>query len=344
MNKASKKLFTILAFLLMIFIVPLVSFAVNENVSIVESLDKNGKQEYIIYINNYTNKNFKYALSNDANPEEMDLVYINSITDLGKNSVAFIDAETYEKLKSKTIYIWAKDENESLILEGVKLDLEDSLTKENLDLVEKTTKKISVEIADSKEKSTEIKNEDVEGVKETTSVGTLKITDEDAKKSTYYYERVKTTDSEDYSELSKLAEKINNEYEAMDMYKKIQIAKEFNTLYSKLISNIEWKEVKDLKVEQPESSEQSNGIGDKYIVFLKKVSKNGEITTDVQFLQEYYDYEQNVEKEKVITKETTKLPITYDSIALFIVLAVVIIAIVFVFIRIKKLEKKDEQK
>lgn len=58
MNKASKKLFTILAFLLMIFIVPLVSFAVNENVSIVESLDKNGKQEYIIYINNYTNKNF----------------------------------------------------------------------------------------------------------------------------------------------------------------------------------------------------------------------------------------------------------------------------------------------
>ena len=152
MNKASKKLFTILAFLLMIFIVPLVSFAVNENVSIVESLDKNGKQEYIIYINNYTNKNFKYALSNDANPEEMDLVYINSITDLGKNSVAFIDAETYEKLKSKTIYIWAKDENESLILKGVKLDLENSLTKENLDLVEKTTKKISVEIADSKEK------------------------------------------------------------------------------------------------------------------------------------------------------------------------------------------------
>ena len=41
MNKASKKLFTILAFFLMIFIVPLVSFAVNENVSIVESLDKN---------------------------------------------------------------------------------------------------------------------------------------------------------------------------------------------------------------------------------------------------------------------------------------------------------------
>ena len=304
MNKASKKLFTILAFLLMIFIVPLVSFAVNENVSIVESLDKNGKQEYIIYINNYTNKNFKYALSNDANPEEMDLVYINSITDLGKNSVAFIDAETYEKLKSKTIYIWAKDENESLILKGVKLDLENSLTKENLDLVEKTTKKISVEIADSKEKSTEIKNEDVEGVKETTSVGTLKITDEDAKKSTYYYERVETTDSEDYNELSELAEKINNEYEAMDMYKKIQIAKEFNTLYSKLISNIEWKEVKDLKVEQPESSEQSNGIGDKYIVFLKKVSKNGEMTTDVQFLQEYYDYEPNVEKESKHTIET----------------------------------------
>lgn len=225
MNKASKKLFIILATFLLILLVPIIGYANNENMSIVESLEENGKQEYIIYIKDYTQKNFKYALSNDANPEEMDLIYVNSITDLGKNSIAFIDAETYENLKSKTIYIWVKDENENLILKGEKLNLENSLTKENLDLVEKTTKKISVEIADSKEKSTEIKNEDIEGIKETTSVGTLKITDKDAKKSSYYYKMVKTTDSAEYTKLTELAEKINNEYGNMNIFEKIQIAK-----------------------------------------------------------------------------------------------------------------------
>lgn len=344
MNKASKKLFIILAVFLMILLVPIIGYANNDNMSIVKSLGEDGKQEYIIYIKDYTQKNFKYALSNDADPEEMDLIYINSIADLGKNSIAFIDAETYENLKSKTIYIWAKDENENLILKGEKLDLENSLTKENLDLVEKTTKKISVEIADSKEKSTEIKNEDVEGVKETTSVGTLKITDKDANKSSYYYEIVKTTDSAEYTKLTELAEKINDEYGNMNIFEKIQIAKEFDDLYSKLISEAKWEEVQNLKVEQPESVEQSNGIGDRYLVFLKKVNQDGNITTDVQFLQEYYDYQPNVEKEKVVTQETTKLPITYDSIMLIVILAVVVIAIAIIFVRMKKLEKKDEQK
>ena len=111
-----------------------------------------------------------------------------------------------------------------------------------------------------------------------------------------------------------------------------------------MISNVNWKEVTNLTIEQPESSEESSGVGEKYIVFLKKVAKDGEETTDVQFLQEYYDYQPNVEKEKIVTKETAKLPITYDSIMLIVILAIVIIAIVIVFIRMKKLENKDEQK
>lgn len=342
MTRRNIKILSILAIFFFMIAIPLNIFANSEEISIVKM--QKDKQEYMIYINGYTDKTFKYALSNNANPEEMDLVYINSITDLGKNSVALINAETYEKLKSNTIYIWAKDGNENLILEGEKLNLENSLAKENLDLVEKTTKKISVEIADSKEKSTEIKNEDVDGVKETTSVGTLKITDKDAKKSTYYYERVKTIDSEEYAKLTELAEKINSQYENMNIFEKIKIAKQFDDLYSKLISEAKWEKVENLKVEQPESLEQGNGIGDKYVIFLKKVAQNGEITTDVQFLQEYYDYQPNVEKEQVVTKETAKLPITYDSITLIIVLAVIIIAIVIIFIRMKTLENKDEEK
>ena len=100
-----------------------------------------------------------------------------------------------------------------------------------------------------------------------------------------------------------------------------------------------------MEVKQPESSIQGEGLGNKYIVFLKKVAKDGETTIDAQFLQEYYDYEPNTEIEQIITQETTRLPITYDSIALIVILAIIVIALVIVFIRMKKLKnKKDEEK
>ena len=144
-------------------------------------------------------------------------------------------------------------------------------------------------------------------------------------------------------ELIELAEKLNKEYDVMDMYQKVQENEQFYSLYSKLINEANWQEVENMEVKQPESTEQSNGVGDKYIVFLKKVAKDGE-TTDAQFLQEYYDYEPNAVKEQIKTQETTRLPITYDSIALIVILAVVVVALIIVFIRMKKINKKDEEK
>ena len=129
MNKISVKLLSVLAIILFIAIIPIAVLATNENVSIVSTQNEGGKQEYIIYIKDFTEKTFKYAFSNNQNPEEMDLVYINSITtnvaeDQKENQVAFLDAETYEKLSSQTIYMWAKDENENLILNGIQLDFQ----------------------------------------------------------------------------------------------------------------------------------------------------------------------------------------------------------------------------
>ena len=128
------------------------------------------------------------------------------------------------------------------------------------------------------------------------------------------------------------------------MYEKVQENEEFYNLYSKLVNEANWQEVENMEVKQPESTEQSNGVGDKYIVFLKKVAKDGETTVDAQFLQEYYDYAPNAVKEQIKTQETTRLPITYDSIALIVLLAVVVLALVVVFIRMKRLNKKDEEK
>ena len=276
----------------------------------------------------------------------MDLSYINSIPDGLGNQTALLNlnAKTYEKLKSGTIYMWAKDENEKLILEGVQVDLGSSFTKENLDLVEKTTKRISVDVADNEEKTIAVRNETIDGVEETASVGTVSITDKDAKKSTYYYERVKVSESAEDAKLMELAGNINNKYAQMDIYEKIQTNEEFYSLYSKLINEADWQKVQNMEVKQPESKEQSNGTGDQYVVFLKKVAKDGKTTVDAQFLQEYYDYEPNTVIEQVKTQETTKLPITYDSIALIVVLASVIIALIVIFIRMKKLNQKHEKK
>ena len=180
MNKISAKLLSVLAILLFIAVMPIVVFATNEDVSVVSTQNESGKQEYIIYIKGYTDKNveFKYAFTNIENPEEMDLSYINSISDLGENKAAFLDAATYEKLKSNTIYMWAKDNEGNLILEGIQLDLENSLTKEDINTVETVTKRIEVKIADSEDKATEVRNENIDGVEETASVGYVQIIDD----------------------------------------------------------------------------------------------------------------------------------------------------------------------
>ena len=42
-------------------------------------------------------------------------------------------------------------------------------------------------------------------------------------------------------------------------------------------------------------------------------------------------------------QETAKLPITGDSIVLFVALAIVVIALIIVFARMKKLNKKEDK-
>lgn len=267
----------------------------------------------------------------------MDLVYINSIADLGENQVAYLDATTYNNLSGSTIYMWAKDENENLILDGIEIDFQKSLTKENINSVETITKRIDVKIAQKETETTTVRNEVIDGVEENAKVGYVKITDDqDAK---YYYQMVKISESEEYKTLMELAKKIKTEYNGMDMYEKVQIGEQFYNLYSRLTQEAEWKEVENMVVEQPETSV----VGDEYIVLLKQINGEEEIT-DAQFLTSFDDYKPNIVKEQKVTQETAKLPITYDSIALIVALAIIIIAMVVVYIRIRKVSKQDEEK
>lgn len=349
MNRISAKLLTVLAIFLFVAILPIVVFAANEDISIVSTINEESKQEYTIYIKGISTQNFKYAFTNieSADPNGIDLSYINSNPDLGGNQAALLDAATYEKLSKNgsTIYMWAKvkdeEKNETLILKNIQLDLSKALTEEKLEQTETLTTRIEVEIADSEEDTTTVRNENVDGVDEVANVGYVKIVDDE--KATYYYERTKLPSSEAYNQLKTLAEQAQTEYNEMDMYEKVQFATEFNEVFVTVADAADWQEVEDMTIEQLEDSV----AGDQYIVLLKKVAKvdGKDVTTlDVQFLTADDNYKPNVVIEEVITQETTKLPITYDSIALFVVLGIIVLLVIVVFIRMKKLSKQDEEK
>lgn len=344
MNRISVKLLSVLAIFLFIAVIPIVVLATNEDISIVSTINSESKQEYTIYIKGISAQNFKYAFTNikDADPDGMDLSYINSTPDLGGNQAAFLDAVTYEKLSknNSTIYMWTKVENE-LILKGIQLDFSKALSQKDLEQVETLTTRIDVEIADSEQDTTTVRNETVDGVEEVANVGYVKIVDDE--KATYYYERIKLPSSQEYNELMKLTEQAQAEYNDMDMYEKVQFATKLNEIFTTVTDLADWKTVQDMTIEQLEESVE----GDKYIVLLKKVAKvdgNEAITLDVQFLTAEENYKPNVVIEEIVTQETTKLPITYDSIALFVILGIVVLLVIVVFMRIRKLSKQNEEK
>lgn len=350
MNRISAKLLSVLAIFLFVAIAPIVVFATNEDISIVSTVNSESELEYTIYINGISTQNFKYAFTNieNADPNGIDLSYINSNPDLGGNQAAVLNATTYEKLSNNgsEIYMWAKmkneEEKEILILKNIQLNLNKALKQENLEQIETLTNRIDVEIADNEEDTTTIRNENVDGVDEVANVGYVKILDNN-KKATYYYERTKLPSSEQHNQLKELAEQAQNEYNQMNMYEKVQFAIKFSEIFTTVTDNANWKEVEDMIIKQDEESVK----GDEYIVLLKKVEKVARIektTLDVQFLTADDNYKPNVVIEEVVRQETTKLPITYDSIALFVALGIIVLLVIVVFVRMKKLSKQDEEK
>jgi len=122
---------------------------------------------------------------------------------------------------------------------------------------------------------------------------------------------------------------------------KIKTYKSFYNLYNNLLKIQNWREVQDSQIIQPEDSNK----GDTYIIFLNKIAEDGTQTQDVKFLttnvteKEGETIETSVEP--ITVKEAKKLPITGESLALFIVLAVISIVATIVYFRVKKLKNEN---
>ena len=323
------KIMTMVLIVAMIaLIIPLNVFAAEAEVQVVKA-DK----DYIIYAKGLADSKFQYAITSEKGAEEVDLNYINSVEDEDNNQVMLIESE---KIAQGTNYIHTKVNEDGKEVKTVnEINFENqSFNTEKMEIVENTTKRIKTELKTNLEKINEVRD----GMQYTETIGGLQIVDDE--NATYYYERTKLP-ADQYSKLQELANELNIGYEEKDMYSKIEYANEFYNLYNALIENAKWEPVeKDLTIKQPIEAQK----GEQYVVLLKKVAQDGTETYDAKFMTSYREDEEEKIPGKTETKvvqETAKLPITGDSIILFAILAVIVLALILIFVRIKKLQNKE---
>ena len=333
MKSFKAKLIGAIVLFIMIMLVPMIVLAVTneENIQIISNTDE---QEYIVYIQDLMGTNFASAVSNIDNALEQDLNFVTAKDGEG-NYVAQIKASA---VTGNPTYLYVKyNQDGQEKLETITLDLSKALDKTDMEYVENTTKRIGTETV---EKLEEI-NEEINGVQTTLTVGGLKITETD--QATYEYQLTKVEKDTPYSRLFALANQLLNEesYNAEDMYSKIQLTSEFYTLYNQLIEGATWTAVENMEIRQPNDAQ----INDQYVVLIKKTAEDGTVTTDAKLMVSDltpYEQREDVEETRVV-QETAKLPITGDSIILFVALAMVVIALIIVFARMKKLNKKEDK-
>ena len=309
-------------------------FAVNDGIQLVKATNGN----IIIYVDGLEKESFDYALSEIEGETEIKLNYINSVPDSNDsekaNQVAVVTPDDLEK--NSYLYVKKNDEEQPITIQ-ISADVDNMFTQEKMSIVEGTTKIIATEVVDN----LSTREETVNDVKTTYTVGGLKITDD--QDATYSYVMAKLP-AEGYSNLQNLANELNMNDKTV--CEKIEVANEFYNQYQALLDNANaensWKALENMQILQNEDyNEEEN-----YVVLLKKVATDGTITYDAKFMKTNFHNEEKIEPAKtqeVQTKETSKLPITGDSIALFAILAVLVILAIIVYIRMRKSNKKADK-
>lgn len=301
--------------------------AVESSTKIVKTTD-----EILIYNQNLLQESFKFAFTDEKDIEENKLNYINSIEDSEKNNIAYVNEEIYNSyfFNKNEVYMWAK-RGEEVIVKAEKISLNKAITQENINYASNTTKRISTKISE------EMEEEIVEGVKKTTTVGVLDIIAEEGY--TYEYTIINPQESEDYIEFLALSKEIAKIEENTNSYENILKLNNFYELYNKLVPE-NWTKVEDNKIKQPESSKN----GEEYIIWLKATNQNGEEITDAQFMTCVRKENKEYVPEVIEEKKVVKLPVTFDfNIVLWIIFAIVVLAIIVLLVIRKKISNKDEK-
>lgn len=336
MKSFTKKLAILLiALLTIVTLMPLSKvFASNEVIQLVKATNGN----IVIYVNGLEKNDFAYALSNKEGATEGELTYKKSVLDSENSEEAnYVAVVTPEEL-SQNGYLYVKKNGEDVVNTiQINADVNNMFTQEQMSLVENTTKRIATEVITDSNSREETVNE----IKYTYTVGGLKITDDQT--ATYSYVMVKLP-ADGYTNLQNLANELNKN--DVTVFRKIQLANEFYNQYQVLLDNANaensWKAVENMQILQNEDYENNEN----YVVLLKKVATDGTTTYDAKFMNTKFTNTETVipaSTQEVKKQETSKLPITGDSIALFVILAALIIMAIFVYVRMKKANKKADK-
>lgn len=294
--------------------------ATNEDIQILKKSDS----EYMIYISEHLDSSFEFAFSNDKNSKKEELNYKNSATDTAEenaNYIAYVDTNLYGEYFAENAYLWARTLNGEYFIEGVEVNLADSIEESQVELANNITQVIKVDTT-----NTVTTTEMVEDVKVTKTVGKVDVIEE----GTTYYQLVKlpskNEEQNQHNQLMKVAEQIANSQVEDNMYAQLEAASTFANLYERLVPEVtdsNWIKVENNVVLQPEEAKD----GEQYILWLKNESTEG-TKLDAQFLTCFEDYKPEVISEKIVTK----LPVTADDPTLFIILAVLVVALIVVFL------------
>ena len=300
------------------------SLAKSENVQMIKKSEK----EYIIYVSNLIGSEFEFSFANKKDESKENLVFTNSALDQedNGNNIAYIDETIYNNYfdGKKETYLWVKQGTEYKV-EAEKINLKDALTEEDIQELNNATKKIPVKFGELN-----LPAETVDGVKITRRMGTINI--EDNSETEYSYKMLKSTEESKVEELINLANEMNK-LDEKNTYDKLSIYGQFKSLYEELKPSDGWNVAENNVIKQPQESKK----GEQYLVWIKN-----EQTTDVQIMTCNDDYTPEYENKKIINKVITKLPITGESLALYITAAILIVLIVTVAILKVKNNKSNK--
>ena len=300
-----------LVVIMLVSMLPINSLAATSDILVIKENDN----QYLIYMNGLLNENFEFAFSNSE--DATDLNYITAVKDNEGNYIAYVDADLKVKFfSSDDTYLWVKNTNDEIIVDGEKITINDAKTIEQLNILENLTKNITINSSAENEKIT--------------------INGEEGK--TYYYKFFVAGTSEEYNRLLTLVEEINNFDENTNAYTKLQSYSELSELYNNLVASLSednWTEAKNLEITKPYDAKD----GEQYILWLKDSDGN----MDVQILTAYEKKVTVVDEQQKTEQIVTALPVTYDdTTVLFIALGTVVVAMIAI-IAFKKLNKKNRK-
>lgn len=332
-----KKLALIIAFTFMVILLPTKILASNTSVAIV-----NIDGDYAIYIDGLEKSDFKFAFTDDATLDKSNVKekidFISSWPDNNGNNIACLEKDNTLNTK-ESIYLWIDTSSEVYSIQIKQNDLKNAVTKSDMENVEALTSIIDVDTTQTT--STQTVDNGVTTTVTTGQVNIIESNNYNFKDYNYKYQLIKIdgSESETAKELMEIINSLNKDYSGATVYNKILTAKRVIELYNSLKENAVWTDVKDYVIHQPSDSVN----GDQYIVLLQQLSGNKVVREDIQFLTCTEGSNQEVVKENNVIKKATALPVTYDSIILFVVLGIIVIIAIAVIIRMKKLKSNNNE-